>query len=313
MKIRTDEKADTFIPKVSVVVAAYNSEKTIERCLNDLLSLDYPDYEIIVVDNNAKDRTAEIIKEYVKKNSNIYYLFEGKKGWPAARNAAIRFVKTDFVANIDADCFATPQWLKNLMTGFTSNNIGCVVGKTMVEQGNTLAQRYYASKDTFGSIERHIGVNPYVPWGGGNNVFLRKAFVDAGGYDDNQFTSGADAEFHVRMEKESGYKTVYQKEALIYHVARGSIKEFFTVHIKYAYDGYRRSRMLPEIKPRYKWYIIRKLRDSIIHLAGFFFRLIKLIIGKETKLRVVAPLYTIVQITGAICGNMKGKLRIKPH
>ncbi len=300
------------LPRVSIIVAAFNSEKTIERCLNALLALNYPDYEIIVVDNNSKDQTAEIVKEYVRKNNRITYLLETKIGWPAARNSAIRYAKTDFVANIDADCFATPQWLKNLMDGFASDDTGCVVGKTLVEPGKTLAQQYYSESNPF-HIEHHIGVNPYVPWGGGNNMFLRKAFIQAGGYNDKEFTSGADGEFHARMERETGYRTVFQREALIYHEARGSVKEFFLVHVKYAFDGYRRSRMLPELRMGYRWYITIKLRDISLHLCGFCFRMIKHISGKETKLRVIAPIFTVVKYSGAICGNLKGKISVKPR
>jgi glycosyltransferase involved in cell wall biosynthesis len=303
--------SNNFQPIVSIVVAAHNSEKTIKRCLDALLNLDYSEYGIIVVDNNSKDKTAEIVGEYAEKNSKVTYLFEAKKGWPAARNTVMRYAETDFVANIDDDCFATHDWLKNLMTGFTSNDIGCVVGKTLVEPGKTLAQQYFSSPKAF-NIEHHIGVNSYVPWGGGNNVFLRKAFLDAGGYNDVEFTSGADAEFHTRMEKKAGYKTVYEKRALIYHEARGSLREFFAIQVKYAYDGYRRSRMLPEMRPRYRWYITKKFWAGSINLAAFFYRLIKFAYGNETKLRLISPLYNIVRTLGAICGNLKGKLGIKP-
>lgn len=299
-------------PCVSIIVAAYNTDASIERCLDALLALDYPEYKIIVVDNNSKDKTAEITKKYVRRHSKITYLLESKKGWPAARNTAIRYAKTDFVANIDADCFATPQWLQSLMNGFALDDIGCVVGKTLVEPGETLAQQYYSESNPF-HIEHHIGVNPYVPWGGGNNMFLRKAFIQAGGYDDKEYTSGADGEFHARMERETGYRTVFQREALIYHVARGSAKEFFLVHVKYAYDGYRRSRMHQELRANYNWYITIKLRDIFIHFCGFWFRLIKYISGKETKLRVIGSLFTVVKYSGAIYGNLKGKLGVKPR
>ncbi|MFQ5964186.1 MAG: glycosyltransferase [Candidatus Scalinduaceae bacterium] len=302
---------NNYEPKVSIIVAAYNAEKTIKRCIDALLDMNYPDFDIIVVDNNSKDGTAKIVREYVRKYSSVTYLFEAKKGWPAARNAAIRYAETDFVANIDADCFATQEWLKNLIAGFTSDDIGCIVGKTIVEPGQTLAQQYFSSPKAF-NIEHHIGVNPYVPWGGGNNVFLRKVFLEAGGYNDEEFTSGADAEFHARMEKMTGYKTVYQERALIYHVARGSLREFFAIQVKYAHDGYKRSRMLPEIRPRYSWYISKKVWNGSVNLAAFFYRLIKFVYGNETKLRLVSPLFNIVRAFGAIYGNLRGKLRMKP-
>ena len=84
------------LPFVSIIVAAYNAEESIERCLEHLLNLDYPDYEIIVVDNNSTDKTPGLIKKY-----NVIYLIEEKRGWPAARSRGIKYSKADFVANID--------------------------------------------------------------------------------------------------------------------------------------------------------------------------------------------------------------------
>lgn len=296
---------------VLVVVAAHNAQKTIEQCLDALLELSYQNYNIVVVDNNSSDNTSEIIKKYSQNNNKISYRFESKQGWPAARNSVIRGAKEQYIANIDDDCFATTEWLSNLMAGFTSKDIGCVVGKTLVEPGITMAEKYYSSTDPF-NIEHHIGINPFVPWGGGNNVFLRKAFLKAGGYNDKEFVSGADGEFHARMERDAGYRTVFKKNALIYHEARGSLKEFFKVHMKYAFDGHTRSILYPEVKERYRWYIIRKIRDIFINFAGFFVRLLRFILGKETKLRLVSPIYMIVKMTGSICGNLKGKLGFKP-
>ena len=208
---------NTKLPYVSIIVAAYNSERTIKRCIESLLALEYNEYEIIVVDNNSTDNASNFIKEYP-----VTYLLEKKKGWPAARNTGIAYSKSKYIANIDADCFASSGWLKNLMLSFNGNNVGCVVGKTLVEEGKTLAQQYYAASNPF-IFEDKIGKTKNVPWGGGNNVILRDAFLKAGGYDSDRFKSGADVEFHLRMENVFGYKTIYEPKALIYHEARGSL------------------------------------------------------------------------------------------
>ena len=89
----------TFRPKVSVIIAAFNAEGTIERCLDAILSLKYPVEEVIVVDNNSKDRTIEILKSYVR-NGSISYVVEKNQGWPAARNTGINQAKSSYVANI---------------------------------------------------------------------------------------------------------------------------------------------------------------------------------------------------------------------
>ena len=145
------------LPYVSIIVAAYNSEKTIGKCIESLLALDYKRYEIIIVDNNSSDKTAEIVKQY-----DVSYQFEKRRGWPAARNTGIKHSKAEFVANIDADCFASPNWLKILMKGFTAGDVGCVVGKTLVEKGKTMA---LAS-----DLSKHWGTG-FLEWKGYKNFW----------------------------------------------------------------------------------------------------------------------------------------------
>jgi len=294
------------LPFVSIIVAAYNAERSIGRCINSLLALDYPEYEIIVIDNNSQDKTAEIIHEY-----KVKYLIENKKGWPAARNTGIEHSSAKFVANIDADCFASPDWINKLMIAFKGDHLACVVGKTLVEEGNTLTQRYYSHTNPF-FIEHKIGNTEFIPWGGGNNLMLRKAFLDAGGYDSNRFTSGADAEFHHRLENQFDYKTIYESSAIVYHEARGSIREFFTVSSKYAYDGLLRSMSeeMKDTKKKYELYFVRKSYQIMLNTIGGVYRGIKALFGKESWFRVFFCFFSIISLTGTIYGYSKGRLKI---
>jgi len=289
-------------PFVSVIVAAYNAEKTIRRCLESLQRLDYPDYEIIVVDNNSTDRTASIVKEF-----SVKYLFESNKGWPAARNTGIRSATAKFVANIDSDCFAEPGWLSGLMQKLLSDeSIGGVVGRTRVEPGRTLAEQYYAESDPF-NIEHQLN-KELVPWGGGNNVYRKEVFEQAGYYDSANFTSGASIEFHQRMKEQSNYKMSYTPDAIIFHVPRGSVKEFFDVGFKYTYDGVLRAKQYPSLENYYSWFILRRLKRIIIHILGTSYRTGKLVIGKETKLRTVTGLFSSVSEIGGVCGYVKANI-----
>lgn len=295
-------------PFVSIIIAAYNAERTMGRCIDSLLALDYPAFEIIVVDNNSTDNTPDIVKRYP-----IMYLLETKKGWPAARNKGISCSSAKYVANIDADCFPSKDWLKNLILTFLASdgdNVGCVVGKTLVEEGKTLAQRCYSESNPFGTGNK-IGKTKYIPWGGGNNVMLREAFLKAGGYDSDRFISGADVEFHYRLEGKFGYKTIWEPKALIYHEARGSSKEFFTVAAKYAHDGFLRSRTeeMEDTQDYYHLFALRKFFHISLNGLGIGYRGIKALIGKETWFRVASAYFTIISLSGTIYGYYKGRVK----
>jgi glycosyltransferase involved in cell wall biosynthesis len=292
---------------VSIVIAAYNAEETIGRCLDSLLDLEYPAREILVVDNNSSDRTAEIVKSYASKGP-VRYVFERKRGWPAARNTGIMHAKYPYVANIDADCVASPEWLGTLVAACKGERVGCVVGKTLVEPGETLAQRYYALSDPF-CLEHKIGTAEFIPWGGGNNLLRREVFLQAGGYDAERFVSGADAEFHHRLARQFGYETKYEPAAIIYHRARGSVGEFFTVAAKYAHDGFLRSREgdMQTTRSYYRFFLIKRLGDIGAHIAGLVVRGWKASTGRGPWFDVAWNWFSIVCLSGTIAGYCKGR------
>lgn len=89
---------------VSVIVPVYNAEKFICQTLDSIIGQDYPEKEIIIVDDCSTDNSFNIIKEYVKNNSCITYQKLGKNsGVAVARNTAIEIAKGRYVAFLDSD------------------------------------------------------------------------------------------------------------------------------------------------------------------------------------------------------------------
>ena len=113
--------------KISVVLPVYNAETYIEDCIRALLSQNYPvdQYEIIMVDNNSKDRSPEIIKRY----PDIKYLKRSKQGSYAARNTGILQAKGEIIAFTDADCEPSVDWLKNIEHAFRHPEISVILGR----------------------------------------------------------------------------------------------------------------------------------------------------------------------------------------
>ncbi len=295
---------------VSIVVAAYNSQSTIARCIEALLALDYPEREIIVVDNASSDDTLAIARRYP-----ITVLEEPRRGWPAARNRAWHHSKAPLVANIDADCFAEPSWLRELVSALLADpSAGCAVGRTRVEPGKTLAEQHYAACDPF-NIEKYVqgtarAFGRACPWGGGNNCFRREVIEAVGGYDADTYTSGADREFHKRFEEATGLRTIYAPKAVIWHVARGSAGEFFRNAAKYASDAVLHAQFDPGVAARLRWFILRNVGYIARNIAGLAWRGAKFLVGRETKLRLVQPWFYSIQALGSIWGHLKGHRRV---
>ena len=309
---------DTTQPFVSVIVAAYNSQATMGPCLDALLALDYPDYEIIVVDNMSTDDTRAIAARYAAEHADtrrILVFDETRRGWPAARNRAWHYSHAPLVANIDADCFADPAWLRELVAvALADPTAGAVVGRTKVQPGATLAQQYYASLDPF-NIEKYVYGKATAhgrpcPWGGGNNVFRRELIEVVGGYDAIKYTSGADREFHRTFERETPFHTAYAPDALIWHEPRGSMREFFHNSAKYSADAVLQSPDDPAVAAHIKGYGWKNVGFVLRNTLGFFYRCARFLIGRETVPRLAQPFFWNAQALGSIWGVIKGRRRL---
>ena len=89
---------------VSVIIPVYNAEKYIGKTIESVINQTYTDIEIVLVDDCSKDNSSQIIKEYMKKHTNIvFYLQEKNAGVAVARNKALELAKGRFVAFIDSD------------------------------------------------------------------------------------------------------------------------------------------------------------------------------------------------------------------
>lgn len=95
---------------LSVIVPAYNESEYISNCIEALLTQgDYVD-EIIIVDNNSSDGTAEMVEEYRKKSPRVHYLSETRRGVVYARNTGFDAASGDIIGRIDADTIVGPAW-----------------------------------------------------------------------------------------------------------------------------------------------------------------------------------------------------------
>lgn len=110
---------------ISVVVPAYNSEKTIKKCLDSLFSQSFnKPYEVVVVDDGSKDKTAEIVKEYPK----VKYVFQKNAGPAAARNKGWKSASGEVVVFTDSDCVLDKNWLKEMVGPIDGKEVMAVGG-----------------------------------------------------------------------------------------------------------------------------------------------------------------------------------------
>jgi len=195
---------------VAIIIPTYNEEKNIAACLNSIFKMGYAKdgFEVIVVDNGSSDKTVDeakrfSIKLFVEKNRGPFY----------ARNIGIKNTDADIVVFLDADCIVTENWLKNLVQGFTSPDVGGVGGaiypveRTIISRymGFSLFMRYPAS-----IVKKKIkGAYPSC-----NLAVKKKALNKVGGFDEKRGLD--DKDLGIRMQGH-GYNFIYEPEAIVYH------------------------------------------------------------------------------------------------
>jgi glycosyltransferase involved in cell wall biosynthesis len=200
-----------YLQKVSVIVPVYNAERTIVECIDSLLRLNYPkeNLELILVNNASTDGTADVLNRYSRE---IEILYEEKKGPAAARNRGLLNARGDIVAFVDADCTVDKDWLKKIVLPLQDEAVGVVGGKI-------LSKRPCNKIEEFGEeIHDHEkAINEYNPpyaitmnWSSSLSALKEIGLFDEG------FRRCEDVDLSYRIFR-SGYKIVYQPEAVVYH------------------------------------------------------------------------------------------------
>ncbi len=114
-------------PKISVIVAVYQAEKYLTRCLDSILSQTFLDYEVILVDDGSKDHSGSICDEYVKKNSRFNVIHKNNEGVSIARQTGLDAAKGKYVIHADPDDWVEPDWLEALYNKIEEEKVDIVI------------------------------------------------------------------------------------------------------------------------------------------------------------------------------------------
>ena len=135
-------KSNNF-PLVSIVIPTLNRRTQLRNCLNSLLEINYSNFEVVVVDNGCTDDTEEMVR---RDFSNVNFIFEKKKGVVFARNAGSKFAKGEIIAYTDDDCIVDPNWISELVSGFSSPKIGAVGGPVFHLHPELIPEKFWCSR-----------------------------------------------------------------------------------------------------------------------------------------------------------------------
>lgn len=173
------------LPPVSIIVITLNRAALLDRCLQQILKLDYPRYEVIIVDGGSIDNTQQILTKY-KQYKYFKIIYHPRPGIPAGKNIGIINSKYSLVAFVDDDNMVTRGWLKKLV-------------KKLLDLPEKIAATTSVWK-----------------WSGHAICYKKKVLYEVGLFDERFTRLRDDTDLAFRMF-DKGYDIVHVPEAIFYH------------------------------------------------------------------------------------------------
>jgi GT2 family glycosyltransferase len=214
-------------PMVSVIVCSYNGGATLKPCLDALLAIDYPNYEVILVDDGSTDDTPQIAARYPQ----VRTIRQANLGLSAARNVGLKAARGAIVAYTDSDCLPDRDWLTFLVSQLQQCDAAAVGGPNLAPESGRVPACVAAAPGQPMHVLANYSPSPerdqvaeHIP--GCNMAFRREALEAINGFDDQFRKAGDDVDICWRLEH-AGYWTTFAPAAVVWHYRRQTPSAYF--------------------------------------------------------------------------------------
>ncbi len=223
-------------PRISVIVCSYNGRRTIRDCFEGLTRLEYPDFEVIVVDDGSQDGTADIARDF-----GFRVISTENRGLSSARNTGWQAATGEIVAYLDDDAWPDRHWLRHLAHTFMKSDHAAVGGPNILPAGSSLIAQCVDNSPGGPVHVLHDDEHAeHVP--GCNMAFRRSRLEAIGGFDAAFRVAGDDVDVCWRIE-ERGWTIGFSPAAMVWHRSRDTIGAYWRQQ-----RGYGRAEALLERK-----------------------------------------------------------------
>ena len=207
---------DSALPMITLVVPAYNEGLVIQPALRSLLLLDYPNYEVLVIDDGSSDDTYEKSLAVAREDHNVPLRVITKRngGKADALNTGMTNARGEFILNMDGDTKLSRNTLRACIRHFDNPNVGAVAGNVKVLNRDNLWTKLQALEYVEGlamarkaqSFMRAVNIIP-----GPLGMFRKSVLQQAGGYDHDTFAEDCDLTLKLLMR---GWHIAYEPTAI---------------------------------------------------------------------------------------------------
>lgn len=235
--LRNASQRIVAIPKISILVAAYNEGKLIQKKIENCLSLDYPKelVTIWIASDGSTDNTDAIVNTFQAQDSRVHLLSFHRQGKAATINMAFQHTSGEIVVFTDANTMIERDAMIKLIQPFKDAKVGCVSGRLIYRNPSKVASgrgenAYWRYETTLKSLESKIG---YIAGANGALYAIRRGLFDALPSD----TINDDFTISMRVVQK-GYHSLYAPEAVAYEDVAPSLSSEFRRHVRDATGHY---------------------------------------------------------------------------
>lgn len=227
----------TYVPGVTVLVPAFNEAAGIEESVRSLCSQDYPDFEVIVIDDGSTDSTALIVEALIFEfgTARCSLLRQENAGKSNALNAGLRIARGEVIVTVDGDTAFAPGALATLVRPMQTERVGAVSGNTKVANRHRLLGRWQHLEYTMGfNLDRRmydtLGCMPTVP--GAIGAFRAQALAEVGGFSDD--TLAEDTDLTMALHR-AGWRVVYEPRAVAFTEVPQGLHDLWRQRYRWSY------------------------------------------------------------------------------
>lgn len=239
-----DEGTETYLPFVNIYIPAHNEETVIEDTLENLAQIDYPKYNILVMDDRSKDRTAELAQKiadkYPEKMKVFTRPYDAVPGKSAVLNDALKMTEGEIICIFDADAKVKPDFLTNIIPYLKGDDIGAVQARKVISNKDdnilTACQYFEYCMDADIQMGRD-SLKAATELRGNGELVKRQALVDINGWNVNTLTDDLDMSTRLNL---AGYFIRFCPVVKVYEEAIGSVKQVIKQRRRWAEGSIRR-------------------------------------------------------------------------
>ncbi len=205
-----------FTPPVSVVIAAYNEEKVVTKTVASILASDYPDFEIVVVDDGSKDATSEVLLKAYANHPRVRLFRQPNGGKSSALNRAMAEARHEILVALDADTVFDRQAMRKLARHFANPKVGAVSGNARVGNKHNWLTRFQSIEYICGfNLDRRalavLNAITVVP--GAVGAWRKSLILKVGGFGHETLAEDTDVTLSIRR---LSYEIRYEEGAIAY-------------------------------------------------------------------------------------------------